>query len=129
MYFKRALEKFSETKKVQRVDYHLVDYIIGLECLFSEGSGGIRKKISRRTGVFLAKTKRQMRKIRKNMKKACRLRNAIVHGKKLDYKEINKSYNETKNYLRNCLSEIVKRKLVFKDEDITNNFLEDIDIS
>lgn len=129
MYFKRALERFSETKKVRRVDYHLVDYIIAFESLFSEGSGGIREKISRRTGVFLAKTKREMREICKNIKKAYKLRNAIVHGKKLDYKEINKSYNETKNYLRNCLSEIVKRKLVLKNKAIRNNFLKDIDIS
>jgi len=128
MYFKRALERSSESgKKAQRVDYHLVDYIIAFESLFSEGPGDLRYKVSRRTGVFLAK--REMREIYKNMKEAYKLRNAIVHGEKLDYKEINKSYNETKNYLRNCLSEIVKRKLVLKNKAIRNNFLEDIDIS
>lgn len=127
MYFKRALERFSETKKVRRVDYHLVDYITAFESLFSEGPGGIKKKISRRTGVFLAK--REMREICKNMKKAYELRCDIVHGEKLDYKEINKSYNETKNYLRNCLSEIVKEELVLKNKAIRNNFLKDIDIS
>ncbi|MBA7494124.1 hypothetical protein ES702_04697 [subsurface metagenome] len=127
IYFKRALERFSETKKAQRVDYHLVDYIIAFESLFSEGPGHIRKKISRRTGVFLAK--REMREICKNMKKAYKLRCDIVHGKKLDYKEINKYYNETKNYLRNCLIEIVKRKLVLRNKAIRNNFLKDMDIS
>lgn len=127
MYFKRALERFSETKKVRRVDYHLVDYIIAFESLFSEGPGDLRYKVSRRTGVFLAK--REIREIYRNMKEAYKLRNAIVHGEELDYNKINNSYNKTKNYLRNCLSEIVKEELVLKDKAIRNNFLEDIDIS
>lgn len=128
IYFKRALERFSETgKKARRVDYHLVDCIIGLESLFSEGPGDLRYKVSRRTAVFL--TKGEMRRIYKNMKETYSLRNAIVHGKGLDYEKINNSYNKTNNYLRNCLKMIVEKELPLKDKKDKNSFLEDLDIS
>jgi len=119
--FRRAIERFSQSlKRTHTVDYHLVDYIIGLEALFSTGLSESRHKVCRRASVFLRKKRDERIKIYRELKKAYDLRSKIVHGEEIDFEEIKYWWIKTRDYLKECLRKIVEEEQYHQEALLSN---------
>jgi hypothetical protein len=100
--FETALEKFSFEDKV-------LDYMISLESIFSEGSDSISYKISMRCSTLIENDPTNRNEIKRFLTKAYDIRSKIIHGSLTKKRDLSLA---DKQLVSDKLSNIVRRSLL-----------------
>ena len=119
-----ALERFNLSYHDFRFEDKMIDYIIALECLFSDGSGEIAFKLAYRSARLLEFKNHSPSEVFAYMKKAYDHRSKCVHGSKNKFKSENNKRTFSKQlqkYTREILK-IVIEKSAWLDVVLENPF-------
>ncbi len=107
--YQLSLSRYESAKIKWIPEDKILDYVIALESIFSEGSDNVRYKIGMRTACFLGSNYGFKKKVVKLIKDAYDIRSNIAHGsiKKTKTYDANKISNDLSNLFRKCFFKFI----------------------